>query len=476
VAFFVLESVWIACSARYPMAFDEDFHLGVITIYSHHWLPFLHSQPDNAMQYGALQYDPSYLYHYLMSFPYRIIAAFTGNLATQVILLRLLNVAMAASGVWLFRSVLRKAGTSASLTHTMLALFVLIPVMPSLAGQINYDNMLLPLAALLCLLTFAVYNDLQQRRVNLRAFLLLAVVCMLGSLVKYPFLPFVAASSLFIAGAAAWHFKGNYRQLPGALAASYKIMTPRLRIGLAVLVIVSSGLFIQRYGVNLVKYHTPVPECDAVLSETECMSYSPWARNYQFAQAKTHITRSPPSYTWYWLQALHYRLFFTIDGPADEYRNYPPPLLPSAAVVAIAISGIIAALLYWRKVFSGQPFIIFFVFLVVLYCGVLWSQNYAQYLETGEPVAINGRYLLPVLLPLGAVFGRALRLVMGHQPVLKAAMASAAIVLFLQGGGVFSFILRSDEVWYWPGSLTQRVNDSARQVLSPIIIEGTKYY
>jgi hypothetical protein len=34
--FFVLEGLWIACSAVYPMAFDEEFHFGLIKVYSHH--------------------------------------------------------------------------------------------------------------------------------------------------------------------------------------------------------------------------------------------------------------------------------------------------------------------------------------------------------------------------------------------------------------------------------------------------------
>jgi hypothetical protein len=476
VIFFVLESVWIACSARYPMAFDEDFHLGIIKIYSQHWLPFLSTQPDNAMQYGALQHDPSYLYHYLMSFPYRMVSAVTSSQTIQVVVLRLLNVAMAAWGVWLFRAVLRRAGTSAALTHTLLALFVLVPVVPMVAGQINYDNLLMPLVALLCLLTFTVFSGLQQRWVNVRAFVLLAVVCMAGSLVKYPFLPFAAAAVAFVAGAAAWYFRGTFRQLPAAIAAGYKTVTPRLRVGLLVLAVVTGGLFIQRYGVNLVTYHTPVPECDVVLSQEDCLGYGPWARNHLLAQDKKEVTRNAAEYTWYWLQALHFRLFFAVNGPADSYRNYPPLPLPSATTVLLTISGIIGVLLYWRRVFAGRPLLVLFLLMTLLYCGVLWSDDYSQYLETSEPVAINGRYLLPVLLPLGAVLAQAFRVIIGRRPAVKAAVAGVVILLFLQGGGVFSFILRSDEIWYWPDSTVIHINNGARRVLAPVVIEGLKYY
>src|SRR6185369_13463896 len=36
LAFFVFEALWVTFSALYPMAFDEDFHFGLIKLYSHH--------------------------------------------------------------------------------------------------------------------------------------------------------------------------------------------------------------------------------------------------------------------------------------------------------------------------------------------------------------------------------------------------------------------------------------------------------
>src|SRR5579872_6980280 len=85
VLFFICEALWIAFSGHYPMAFDEDFHFGVIKIYAHHISPFLSHQPANADEFGAIFRDPSYLYHYLMSFPYRLITLFTKDQTIQII-------------------------------------------------------------------------------------------------------------------------------------------------------------------------------------------------------------------------------------------------------------------------------------------------------------------------------------------------------------------------------------------------------
>ncbi len=97
VLLFVVQASWIALSARYPQAFDEQFHLGLIRLYAQHWSPFLAHQPAGADVYGAMFRDPSYLYHYLFSFPYRLIAHFTHDETIQVIWL-----ACWAAAYWCF--------------------------------------------------------------------------------------------------------------------------------------------------------------------------------------------------------------------------------------------------------------------------------------------------------------------------------------------------------------------------------------
>src|SRR5882672_10647373 len=92
IALLVLEAAWIALTGRYPMAFDEDFHLGIIRLYAHHISPFWAHQPPDGNAFGAVARDPSYLYQYLMSFPYRLVAAFTSDQTLQVLWLRAVNI------------------------------------------------------------------------------------------------------------------------------------------------------------------------------------------------------------------------------------------------------------------------------------------------------------------------------------------------------------------------------------------------
>lgn len=474
--FFALESIWVALSSVYPMAFDEEVHLGIIAIYADQWSPFLSGQPPDAAQFGALAADPSYLFHYIMSFPYRFVRLFTDSQAVVIIVLRLLNVALAVCAAGLFARVLRRAGMSRAFTHTALALFVLIPIVPVVAGQINYDTAVWLLLAVLCLLVFQVQAVLCRRRVPLSAIILLLVVCMVASIVKYAFLPFAVAAVVWVALTSGLAFRGRFHTLLPELAYSYRTLGVRTKVILAVLLLVSTMLFMQRYAVNTVRYHTPVPSCDQALSIRDCLAYGPWARNYGLAAAKSESKGRPLAYTWHWLQALHYRMFFAVNGPADSYRNYPPLPLPSTAAVLLAVTGTLALGWYGWRALRYRPLLLFLMGMSLFYLAVLWVEDYSQFLETGQPVAINGRYVLPVLLPLAAVAGTALGAAFRSTPRLKVYSAIVLLVLFLQGGGVLTFIARSDAAWYWPNPAVRAMNEGAQRLLLPVLYEGSRYY
>ena len=139
------------------MAFDEDFHFGIIRLYAQQWSPFFAHQPAGGNVYGALTSDPSYLYHYLMSFPYRLTTLFTSSQTLQIIALRFIDVdgddVLVTWSLVLFHRVLLKAKASVGLANVTLLFFILVPVVPLLAAQINYDDLLLPLTALALLMT-----------------------------------------------------------------------------------------------------------------------------------------------------------------------------------------------------------------------------------------------------------------------------------------------------------------------------------
>ena len=474
--FFIVQASWIALSALYPMAFDEDFHFGIIKIYSTHLSPFLTEHPANADAFGAVTRDPSYLYHYLMSFPYRLLTHIFEGETARIIVLRILNVAMFAYALVLFRHLLFRLTQSRAFTHVSLAIFTLIPIVPQLAAHINYDNLLMILVAWSCLLVTDIYRQFAAGRVDFRKVATLCIVCLLTSVVKYAFLPIFFAIIVFVLFAAFRSFH-SWPSLRDALRLNWTHISKRTKLGLLAMILVAGGLFFQRFGINVIRYHQPIPSCELVLTIDHCSAYGPWNRDYRLAQTKSpDSTKNPVVYTGLWFRGLFWRLFFAINSPLRNYTNYPP--LPFPAISALAIMGItlILLIIYARSVFSRQPLLLFAGLVVLIYSTSLWVEDYKMFIETGQPVAINGRYMIPVLLLLAAVGWRVwcvfLERVRATQ--LKAVLASAALLCFMQGGGVFTFIMRSDPSWYWPNQHVIDANATAQKILDPIIIQGSK--
>jgi hypothetical protein len=140
ILLFIIESVWFALSARYPMAFDEAYHLTSIQIYSHQFSPFFFKQPPGPLTYGPLVHNTSYLFHYLMSYPFRFIRFFTKDLTTQVIFLRFIDIGLFTWALFLFKKLLLKVKHEPALANITILFFILIPIVPFLDGYGLLDS------------------------------------------------------------------------------------------------------------------------------------------------------------------------------------------------------------------------------------------------------------------------------------------------------------------------------------------------
>ena len=110
------------------------------------------------------------------------------------------------------------------------------------------------------------------------------------------------------------------------------------------------------------------------------------------------------------------------------------------------------------------------MFITLVYVAALWGRNYHDYIQLGAMVAINGRYLVLIILPfyLAAIIGWQQWL--ADRTHLKIAVFLVAILLFLQGGGIVSYIAYSNQHWYWPDSKwVQSTNKHLQQVVKPLV-------
>jgi len=472
---FVIESVWIAFSALYPQAFDEDFHFGLIRMYSHYWLPFLSHQPANADVYGAVTRDPSFFYHYLMSFPYRFLNLFVHTQEMMVIAMRLINVAIFTGGLVLFRKVLLRVGLSVSLASISLLVFILIPIVPQLAAQVNYDNLIFLLTAWVCLQTFDITDQIKKNRLSAKSLLLLSVTIGFATITKYAFLPIAFSAIAFLVIYAFRHFRGHiFRQLV-KLKADFFHQPLWVKTVLPIMLLIAFGLFAQRDGYNLVKYHSFVPDCSKVLSVKQCNSYSTWSTDYyrhnQLTSGQITVQDNFFLYGVKWFYWMGYRLFFAVNGPASGFYSYPPLLLPAIGAVILALACLLAVFKWRVKLFHDNPYLLFLLAVSVVYGVSLFTKGYATYKYTAYMENENGRYLLPILFPIAAISGLALSQTLRRSQTKKLVAALVIVVLLLEGGGGLTFILSSDSSWYWPNPTVVKVNTTAQKIAGHVVIK-----
>jgi len=466
----VAQALWIALSGRYPMAFDEDFHLGIIRLYAHHPLPFWSGQPVGADTFGAVARDPSYLYQFLMSFPYKLISLFTNDQTAQVLILRFINVGLFAAGLVLLRRLLLKTGASRALVHACLLAFVLIPIVPLLAAQINYDNLFLPATTLALLLTVDFVTRLSAKRhLPFAALLQLLTVCLLTSLVKYAFLPIFAAALTFVT-LKTWRTYRSPPDLWKALKEGWHLAGYVGRIGWIIALLLASILFVERYGLNLVRYGSPAPDCEQVLTVKQCSRYGPWIRDYNFKIANFNGPRSPLTFTHEWLYGMWLRTFFAVDGPATQFQTRGPLPVPSIGAIIFAGVSIAAFAQTAPRLFKKYDKNVLWLFIasIFTYVAVLWVDEYRAFLRTGQPVAINGRYLLPVLPLIILIAGLALNEAFRKRQTARLLLFAAAMFCLAWGGGALTYILRSNNAWYWQNSAVRAANHAVQRTVGPV--------
>ena len=463
VFFFVLEALWIALSGRYPMAFDENFHLGIIKLYAHHISPFWGGNPANSSPFGTVAHDPSYLYQWLMSFPYRI--------SDNVIFLRIINIGLFAAGLPLYRRLLLKTGASRAITHLCMAFFVLIPIAPLLAAQINYDNLFFPMVALSLLLAIDFGEKLRRGSLDIKQLLILAIVAALTSLVKYAFLPIALAIVVYLF-VVLWRTYRRNGKLLADIKSSWRHISVAGRWVLVTLVILSFSLFAQRYAVNLAKYHAPAPKCNQVLTIKECKTYGPWYRDYQYAHSKpANAQTSPLVFDADWFYGMWFRTFFAVDGLHTNFATRGPFVLPAVGALVFSALALIATALSWRQMMHryNRRVIRLFIGVTASYVVALWLDGYRSFLHTGRPVALNGRYLLILYPMLMVILALGVNTYLKSRENLKAAIAVLALMCMFWGGGALTYILRSNDSWYWPNTPMKSANHAVQDVIGPIV-------
>ncbi len=477
IALFVISAGWIAISGTFPLIFDEEYHMGVIEIYSRGLTPFLQSQPPEAAMYGDLTRFHSYLFHYLMSFPYRLIALFTDDLKTQVIIMRFINIAFVSIGIWLYRKVLLYGGVSKHLTHVVLLFFTAVPLVAYVAAHVNYDNFIF---MLLPVMFYSVLRILKNDDRQIIWLLILITAGSVASAAKFSGLPLFMATALYALGALVIQHKRHvlshlWKQATGL---SKKILIPLLLVS-----VLSVGIFAERHVGNLVTYGTIRTRCHHVHSHEQCMDNAVYRRNHNMVkrfQEGQWDTWSPYEYTKNrWVPHIFNDLFVTaayVDGevalhrPLGELRAHGGNTYLRWTGWVMFVVGIVSSIFLWRRLPARNMRYLFLV-TFILYATALWLTNYGDYTRYGVAVATQGRYFIPLLIPVMAISAMAVSYLLKKRTLKLLVFALLVIMSTQGGGGAMNYILYSGKDWNWQDN--QRIidiNSRTEQVLKQTII------
>jgi hypothetical protein len=293
--------------------------------------------------------------------------------------------------------------------------------------------------------------------------------------VKYAFLPLALGLFLWIIWLMVIAYRTHKQTVSSQIAAfrsQWLTAAPRRKyawIGLLAL----SLFFASHYLTNTLSYGSPIPSCERVFSETECQAYGPWNRNkiYEANKSESFV---PLSYAEYmateWLPGMTQRLTFAVAGKTNGFETrLPMPALVYAYVIFSAIG--LACLLIQIVRRRAPPLTAFTALLIFIYVGTLSLQLYGDYIDTAEPVAINGRYLIPLLPLLGVVFIQAIRGVLASVSSFRLALATIGLggLLVISGAGVGTYVVQAESHWFWPG-IGQDSHKVLKTIIEPILL------
>lgn len=463
---FIIQSLWIAFSIAYPLVYDEAFHFPVIEIYGKQLSPFIFNQPEAYDIYGNLTYNSGSLFHYLLSFPFRIISVFTEEFMWRVISLRIINIAFVAVGLYLFSSLFKKIGIRQIYTNIALLLFVLIPLVPFVAATINYDNLLFPVAALYFIQSVEL---LKSRKIKFTNLALIISLGSLASVIKVAFLPMFALTFIYFFVILV---KRHKKLLLVEVFKSAKKTTRSVFIIVAAFTLISISLFSVRYIYAFVQFGTPMPTCQQVTEKRRCIQYSD-SLIQKYTETKYDRKLKPfPEYALQWYSNnLEYtnRAVAVGQGWGDYQRPLP---IFNILFFVLTITGSVAVIYVWRTMRKPKDgswqFLMYSAIGLTL---ITFIFNYDLYLKLHYPFAIQPRYLL-IVVPIIMVFMiLAVSNILHRYRYIKLPLLLTVLLLFTQGGGITTYIVRSQDFWFWDRKKVINTNQELREVLKPLVEE-----
>lgn len=394
-AFFVMQAVFYAGYVGFGIPSDETYHFGSAQYYAQQPIttgPFTHGQaPDTVPITRAIDRNPDYLTHYLLSLPLRTMEHFSVSFRSEVVILRLVNTIFAVLALWVLKKCLDEISEDKLVKNFTIFALSMTGMAIWLAGAINYDN----LANLLFMLfVWSTIRLIKKPWANL----VLAVItlAMAAALTKHTLSP-VLCLGLIITAVIIW--KKGYRPITFGQQVRKSLKGGSILTGFMIfLAMLFGGLFIERIGINLVRYHSVQPSCTEFFTADECRTNNVYNRNFKQLrdysdQEKDGLVKNfdPFGYTGEWVYTMYNTLYFQLGD-----RRFESELINRVFAVLLAVALIVTAILSRARLKLSKS-AGYVLFLSGFYISLLFLYNLNTYISYGRKYAVQGRYLLPVL-------------------------------------------------------------------------------
>lgn len=442
LAWFVIQALFLSLSTKYGIPPDETYHFSLITLFEKSgWLPFIHDQ-TGYYSLGEVYHVPFFLYHYLLSLPFH----FFSHSSHSVEILRLVNILLATWSLTLIVKLAGKLKVSRFVTNLSIFMLVNTLMFVFLAASVNYDNLLIPLALLSFIWTIDFLDDPQTG-----SLLKLLPVMLAGTLTAINFLPIAFGIAVVIA----------YKFIHQAkLRTAFKVRWSRLRQAdklLLIPIILLALLFLQRYGLNVARYHALNPSCTQVNTYQQCSQDGIFNRPKTFPQLPNHPRPTPFEYFTDWSWSMR----------ADTFGILAHKSIDDNKIIRfwseiLLIGGTLAAARYYRPSRNWNLLIGIGIFSAA----ILFLNNYSGYYHTGYNFGVQGRYLFIFLPFVYMLFNQSL-LEFLRRDWLKSSYVILTIAIFIISA-LPTYALKTDDSWY-KNARAARINNDIKRIELKII-------
>ncbi len=385
IGFFLIFAIFVSLNLKTGISPDEPAHF----FFSQHYATTLGIPPDTEQTQTTgwyIQHNP-FLYYWINGRVLNLVTfvAPSAPETAQLRILRLLNVLYSAAAVW-FCYLLAKEFLEDSLWAVLPPFLLASTLMFTfLSAAVSYDN----LANLLCFISLVCLVRMLKGQPFFPNAFKSATWALIGTLVKYPIVPF---AFFVIIAILAFALRNRERIFVGVALKKQLVNKTFLFFLLAFI-----G-FLTIYGYNLLAYQSLTPRCEKILNQQQC-ALSPYAQRYEEIALPQKMSLSqviesgnpdPISYVVnQWFDVLLSRTY-GIFGHLQYY--------PSHSLIFFKVWWMVIFVLVLQNWAKGGNIIAYLAAILIAYNAVLIVLSYNSELVYGfRHIALHGRYYFPVI-------------------------------------------------------------------------------